>query len=112
VEITGVRVFSKTDVIYIDIGSGRADVIQIHDSLNRNSLAFEEPYKFCPHITLAQAIPPDQLSGCVELARRRWEEWAGPKSYVIDTLTLVQNTMGNNWINLTSCELAEPAIRV
>ncbi|HUS04719.1 MAG TPA: 2'-5' RNA ligase family protein, partial [Bryobacteraceae bacterium] len=46
VEITGVRVFSKTDVIYIDIGSGRADVIQIHDSLNRNSLAFEEPYKF------------------------------------------------------------------
>lgn len=111
-EMMGVRIFPVTDVIYIDIGLGRKDVIEIHDRLNRNGLAFQEPYTFCPHITLAQAIPPDQLPGCVELARRRWDEWSGPKSYVIDTLTLVQNTTGNNWVNLTSCELAEPAIHV
>jgi len=34
VEITGVHIFSVTDVIYLEIGLGRAQLTDLHDKLN------------------------------------------------------------------------------
>jgi 2'-5' RNA ligase len=112
VEMTRVEVFQSTDVIYLGIGKGRSDVIQLHAALNTDGLHNKEPHEFCPHVTLAQGLSAEQVAEGFELASRRWLEWGSRRSYLIDTLTLVQNTSGNNWVDLTTCELAEPAIHI
>jgi hypothetical protein len=110
--MTRVEVFGTTDVIYLAIGTGRPDVMQIHETLNTDGLYFQEPYEFCPHVTLAQGLAHEEVPDRLELASRRWREWGSRRSYVVDALTLVQNTSGNNWIDLTTCELAEPAFHI
>jgi len=52
----------------------------------------DEPYKYHPHVTLAQGLDP-HYAGVFELASRRWKEGARP---VVrgGTLTFVQNKQG------------------
>jgi 2'-5' RNA ligase len=105
IEITGIEIFATTSVIYAEIGQGRRILREMHAELNRNGLAFEEPYRYHPHITLAQGIDPKTVHASYELARTRWQESALEKSFMLDKLTFVQNTADNQWIDLFDYEL-------
>src|SRR4051812_18352044 len=54
VELTTIEVFPLTDVIYIEIGGGAAELHDLHTAMNTTALEFEEPFAYHPHITLAQ----------------------------------------------------------
>ena len=98
-------VFEKSSVIYLQIGEGAAELRQIHDLLNTGVLAFDEPHKYQPHITLAQDLIPSQVPALLELAQRRWQEWQGPKRFEVEKLTFVQNTGQNKWMDLAGYSL-------
>jgi len=38
-------------------------------------------------------------------ARQRWAEYSGPRGFRLEMMTFVQNTEGNNWIDLGKCRL-------
>src|ERR1035437_5882723 len=57
IELTGLQIFPVTNVIYIEISAGAADLRRMHAALNAGALEFEEPFPYHPHITLAQEIP-------------------------------------------------------
>jgi 2'-5' RNA ligase len=108
--IEGVRLFQQSNVIYAALGRGRKELEDMHRALNTRCLWFDEPYKYHPHVTLAQGLDPAIVPAVFELATRRWKESAPARSFVVDALTFVQNTGGNRWIDLARYELT--AVRV
>src|SRR5581483_6997175 len=92
VDLSSVEIFPVSDVIYIGLGSGREELKQLHDFLNKGRVAHKESFNFHPHVTLAQNLTPDQVDEFVVLARRRWEEFQGPRNFRVHTITFVQNT--------------------
>jgi 2'-5' RNA ligase len=106
IELRDLQIFRETSVIFADIGMGRERFFEMHDALNAGALAFNEPFCYHPHITLAQNIDQGEVSRVYELAQRRWED--APRSHVvIDKVTFVQNTNSNRWIDLIDKDLVE-----
>jgi 2'-5' RNA ligase len=113
IRISRIRVFEQTSVVFADIGEGRQSLFEMHSALNTNDFAFDEPFGYHPHITLAQGVPPEQIPQLYETALRRWKESAPGNPFMIDSLTFVQNTVENRWVDLVECELrGEAAVPV
>lgn len=109
IEATHIRVFEPSNVIYADVGAGSEELKTLHDTLNTGGLKAIEKYKYHPHLTLAQNITDEQVAELKELAERRWEEYRGPRVFHIESLTFVQNTASDQWIDLAQWELSSPA---
>ena len=58
------------------------------------------------HVTLAQELDRDGLAAAVELAKRRWQEFRDARSFTVDKLTFVQNTLNNSWTDLNAWQLS------
>lgn len=101
IELTTVQIFPATDVVYIEVGAGTAELRKLHREMNAGPLAFDEPFAYHPHITLAQELPPDTVAQARELATRRWQEYRGPRSFHADRVVFVQNTLAEGcWVDL------------
>lgn len=100
-----IRVFEQTSVIFCEIGRGREELFELHEAMNKGGLYFDEPFDYHPHVTLAQGFPPEQLPEILETAQRRWKESGLSNRVTIETVTFVQNTVQNIWIDLEECEL-------
>ena len=107
VEITNISLFTQTSVVIAEIGAGRDELIKMHAELNAGPLAFDEPYEYHPHITLAQNFPPEDLNAVFASARQRWDSFPLRRSFPVESLIFVQNTVGNCWIDLAECELRD-----
>ena len=111
VSLDRIQVFQTTDVIFIDIGGDNANLHEMHKSLNDGVLAYEEPYPYHPHITLAQQISEAEHRTVLQLCHQRWNEYTGPRSFPIETLTFVQNTSNCGWLDLVETRLAMASSR-
>lgn len=107
VELGRVEVFPVTQVLYLSITTGQAELKRLHQALNRGRLRFAEPFTYHPHVTLAQDLEPHQVAAAVDLATARWNEWTKSRSFTVDLLTFVQNTLGNRWTDLHGCALSD-----
>lgn len=105
VEAGAVRMFESTSVVYLEIADGSEELLRLHDRLNTDGLAFSESYCYHPHITLAQDLDPSASRGAMELALDRWRNYTRSRSFIADTVTFVQNTEQNRWIDLADCRL-------
>lgn len=110
VELGDVQVFPVTQVVYLSVIAGGAELKRLHEMLNSTRLAFEEPFEYHPHVTLAQDLDvAGEIGACVdqvtERARVRWREFQHRRGFVIDKLTFVQNTLGNLWTDLNGFPL-------
>lgn len=108
VELGQIEIFPDTQVVYLSINAGHAEIKRLHQALNRGQLAFEEPFTYHPHVTLAQDLEPHQAAAAAELAAARWGEFPHPRSFQVDRLTFVQNTLENRWMDLRGCGLSTP----
>lgn len=100
VELSHVEVFPITDVIYIGLSGGRAQLQLMHDGLNLAGLPCREPYPYHPHVTLAQELKSDEVDELARVARTRWAESKLPKTFRVERAVFVQNTRRNEWIDL------------
>jgi 2'-5' RNA ligase len=105
VELSNVEVFPVSDVIYVSISAGSAELKRTHDALNIDGLRYKEPFSYHPHVTLAQELQPDELDELIGVARARWAEFPGVKSFRVEKAVFVQNTHRNEWIDLGECTL-------
>ena len=110
VELQQVKVFQPTEVIYLSIGSGYRELERVHRKLDYGLCRFDEVWGYCPHITLARPSENNDLPAKFELASQRWSEFKHPREFLLEEVTFVQNTWGDQWIDLEYCRLApEPA---
>jgi 2'-5' RNA ligase len=105
VELTGIRTFPVTDVIYLEVGSGARELREIHAAMNANSLAFDEPFAYHPHVTLAQDIPRQDVAAVLKRAEGRWREFRGARTFRAERAVFVQNTISDRWLDLAAYEL-------
>ena len=111
VELTAIEIFPVTNVIYLEVGRGAAELRQVHKAMNSGALAFQEPFAYHPHITLAQEIPLDKVAETNDLAHRLWREYAGPRSFPAGEAAFVQNSLGNCWIDLAEFALGGTSVK-
>ena len=112
IEMTQVEVFPVSDVIYIGIGRGRADMERMHEGMNVGGLKFAEPYPYHPHITLAQDLKGDEVDELASVARARWAECKLPRSFRVDEVYFVQNTLRKQWLDLGESALGHAESRL
>lgn len=110
VALNDIEVFPVTNVIYLSLQSGHEELTRIHGDLNRGSLAYAEPFSYHPHITLGQELDPANFSASLAHCRRRWEEYKGPRTFPVDTLTFVQNTANCGWLDLRDVQMEMAAL--
>jgi 2'-5' RNA ligase len=105
IEADGLRVFEQSTVLYIDLREGRDELVRLHEILSGGRLAFVEPYHYHPHITLAQEFAPVPVSLLLDQAQRRWDSFAGERRFPVESVTFVQNTAQNRWVDLAQLTL-------
>lgn len=108
IELQQVELFRASDVIYISIGDGYDSLQGLHRLVNAGYCDFTEAWSYQPHVTLGQQLDPGRLAPSLETARRRWREFAGPRSFTLDHLTWVQYTAQGRWLDLAQWELRPP----
>jgi 2'-5' RNA ligase superfamily len=111
IELTDIRTFPATDVIYLELGDGSAELHRLHDAMDNQSLAFHEPFAYHPHVTLAQEVPQPRVASLFEMAAARWKEYAGPRRFRAERAVLVQNTLPDCWIDLAEYALGVAALK-
>jgi hypothetical protein len=105
VELGSVRIFPVTNVIYLELGKGAQDMFRIHEAMNSQALAFDEPFAYHPHITLAQEIAPGEVAAVNRKAEELWNAYTGPRSFRAERTVFVQNTLNNCWIDLAESSI-------
>lgn len=108
VELCEVCVFPVSQVVHLSLGAGLAESIQIHQRLHQGDLCCQECFEYHPHVTLAQDLSPESAEEVKILAEHRWREYSGNRDFLVEHLTLVQNTMDNRWTNLGEFWLQVP----
>jgi 2'-5' RNA ligase len=111
IELTTIEVFPVTDVIYIEVGEGAQTLHNLHRAMNSDALQFDEPFTYHPHITLGQDVPRDCVAEATVLARRRWAEFSGSRTFRAERAVFVQNTHDNCWVDLAEYGLGTVAAR-
>ena len=105
VEAADIDVFPVTNVIYINLGLGAEELRRMHRAMNSGDLAYAEPFEYHPHITLAQEIGAEQTQRLKELANEKWQAFAAGRTFRAERVVFVQNTSGNQWIDLAGISL-------
>lgn len=106
VRLEGVSTFWPVNgVVYLSFGTGLERLIQLHDTLNCGNLAQEETYTYIPHVTLAQELDEAVTRDVLAEISRVWSRFAGDLSFRIESLSFVQQTSNNRWVDLAPIPL-------
>jgi 2'-5' RNA ligase len=92
--------FPVSNVVYIDIAAGREQLFEMYRAMNSGLLSYQEAFPYCPHITLAQRIPPDAAQSALEIAQREWNACRFSRSFTVETLHFVESQDGKCWRDL------------
>ena len=104
-ELGRIEIFEETDVIYVGLVRGVRELKEMHTGINTGVLAFDEPFPYHPHITLAQGLTHDQLDPLYRIACRRWAEFAHTTRFRAERVTFVQSTDCISWADLAEISL-------
>jgi 2'-5' RNA ligase len=107
-ELCEVRVFPVSEAVHLSLGAGATEAKRIHEALHRGDLCCKELFEYHPHVTLAHDLDPANVAAVADLAKRRWQEYSGVRDFLVDHVTLVQNTLENVWTNLGEFALGVP----
>lgn len=100
IRIGKVCVFPRTSVIYLELEAGQKELEELHRKFSSDALAFDEPFPFHPHITLAQNFEVGTVDERVRQAQLQWDTYTGPREFLLDRVVFVQNSSNNRWIDL------------
>jgi 2'-5' RNA ligase superfamily len=108
IELTRIAVFPVTDVIYLELGEGGARELRQMHAAASDRLAFDEPFTYHPHVTLAQEIVPERVTEMRERAERQWRDYRGPRRFQAERAIFVQSAPENCWVDLAEYALGVP----
>lgn len=109
-ELGDVELFPVTEVAYLSIRNGQRQLAEIHRLLNRGTLAYQEPFDYHPHITLAQQVAPGAVQDAVDRARLAWSRWTGPRRFAVEHLTFVRNVNPEHWATVSEHPLPQESL--
>ncbi len=73
VELSSVRRFRQTDVLYVDVNEGSARLYALHEALSMGDLAYNEEFVFRPHLTLGCPAASSDMEALRQFAQAAWD---------------------------------------
>jgi 2'-5' RNA ligase len=111
IDLDEIQVFPETSVVYLSVAEGSKELKGLHKRLSQGALAFNEPFEFTPHVTLAQGLTGESAVRAAEIARRRWASYRGPRGFLLDSMTFVESARTDQWSDLGELFLDAVAAR-
>ena len=108
VELSSVRHFHQTNVLYLDVAEGNANLHALHDALNEGDLAQHEEFEFLPHLTLGCPNSASDPNALHRFARESWDQEPLNRSFLLHEvvcLWLPPNGLTREWGRLWSYNL-------
>ena len=89
-----------TPTVYIRVAYGAARLQELHDQLNKRTLAFAEEWPYIPHLTIAKMANLQAAEQALRIGRDRWRQYPGSRCILLDRLTFVREDAQNCWVDL------------
>lgn len=104
--VRGVSTFwPVSGVVYLSFNEDSERLTQLHNALNCDGLAFQEPFPYIPHITIAQDLDQRRTATVMAEVEHEWARYASERSFRVESLFLVQHTPENRWLDLAPIPL-------
>jgi 2'-5' RNA ligase len=84
VELSKVRSFPETNVLYLDIAKGYRVLRDLHQALNAGDLDHTEEFEFRPHLTLSGRVESAHLPWVRREAETAWYSSDHPRRFTLD----------------------------
>lgn len=94
-----------TPTVFIRLAHAAYRMRELHDRLNTGALHADESWPYMPHLTIAKMDTQEQSARILEEARRRWDEYAGTRTIVIEELTFVRQAGLDRWVDIAPVPL-------
>jgi 2'-5' RNA ligase len=111
VELSGVEVFPRSNVFYLEVSEGSSSLRRLHAELNAGDLAHEEPFAFHPHLTIGAPIRAEDLEAISRKAAKAWQTVRCACRFEIDEIVFVSiaaNGKCGDWRRLWMHNLSTP----
>lgn len=109
IELTDVRVFPGSNVLYLEVNDGSSMLRRLHSELNTGDFAHQENFEFHPHVTIGGPVASENLDAIAAKATAAWQKSRCPRHFRIDEVAFVsisaQGEQGD-WQRLWSYNLA------
>lgn len=89
IELSGVRVFPNSNVLYLEVNEGSNTLRRLHGELGAGEFAHEEVFEFQPHVTIGGPVPAEQLPSFTQKAAESWTNSHCPCRFPIDEVSFV-----------------------
>jgi 2'-5' RNA ligase len=110
VELSDVKAFPDTNILYLDIVGGNEHLHELHARLNSGKLAHVENFAFLPHLTISGSVPKKQLAKVLNEAKKAWTKHVGDRTFqVSEVVALWQRAGGSpdDWNRVWSQKLGK-----
>jgi len=94
-----------TPTVYIRVAFGAARLQELHDQLNKQTLACTEEWTYIPHLTIVKMETPQAAEQALQISRERWNKYSGSRRILLDQLTFVREEAHNHWVDLAPLPL-------
>ena len=99
-----------TPTVFLRVARGAYRMRELHDLLNRGALAYEEPWPYMPHLTIAKTDTAEEAQKLEVIARQRWHANSDMRAVRIDSLTFVKGN-GERWLDVETARLSGVTVR-
>jgi len=89
VELGGIRVFPRTNILYLNVEAGTNALHELHSSLNMGHFFAEECFEFVPHVTLSGPLASDKIAAALEKAETWWQGSDLTRRFRVDQVELL-----------------------
>jgi len=94
-----------TPTVFIRIDGAASRMSELHRKLNTAELQFKEEWPYIPHLTIVKMGSEALAKAAFEIARQRWEEYAGSRRILLEKLTFVREDSQYCWVDLAPVQL-------
>jgi len=94
-----------TPTVFIRIDAAAAHMSELHRKLNVAELQFQEEWPYIPHLTIVKMGSEPPAQAAFEIARQRWQDYAGSRRILLERLTFVREDSPNCWVDLAPVQL-------
>jgi len=107
IELGDVETFVPvTPTVFIRVAESAQRMRDLHDLLSQNvALGGKEDWPYMPHMTIIKTAAESHAQTAVQVARARWQNFAGARRIRIEELTFVREDSNSGWIDLSSVTL-------
>lgn len=94
-----------TPTVFLRVAHAAYRMRELHDRLNADTLQYDEPWPYMPHLTIFRMEQMEQAEPLLEQARQRWSDYRETRSVRVESLTFVRQEGPHQWRDLAPVPL-------